>query len=146
MKISEQPTSHILVRAHCDSEWDCCDFAIIDCGKGWAEEIAQRLDTARHLHENPGFFSTRYLDCSASFYSSTDDETDDELPKDKDWAFVELEEGEEETFDEPESYLDMYTLTLYQDGSGRYMASGKYTNEDFYTENLPFAEIIASMQ
>ncbi len=146
MRLSEKPTKHIIVRANCDSEWDSCDFAIVTLREGWAEQLEKRLESTRPLHDNPGFFSTRYLDGSASFYRIDYEKMGDVLPNDKDWSFVELEDGEEDNFDEPENALELYTLTLYKDGSGRYMASGKHTGEDFYTEDLPFAEIIASLQ
>ncbi len=145
MKLSEQPTNQIIVRADCNSEWDNCDFAVITLREGWAEEIGKRLEIARALHENPNFFSTRYFDSSASFYRINYEETGDVLPGNKDWSFVELDDGEEDRFLEPESALELYTLTLYKDGCGRYKASGSHTGENFYTEKLPLSEIIESV-
>ena len=36
-------------------------------------------------------------------------------------------------------------LNLYKDGAGTYVAYGKHTGEEFYTESIPFAEILESM-
>ncbi len=143
MKISQQPTDHILVKAGTDSEWDSCDFAIISCGKDWAERMGKRVDAVRHFPDDGSFFSSRWFDGSASFYVAQEQDMNGMLPKG--WAFVELEEGEEEEFNTPESRLDFHTLVLWKDGSGRYAADGKHTCEEFYTEDLPLATIIESM-
>jgi hypothetical protein len=145
MKISEQPTSHILVKAHCHSEWDNCNFAIINCGDGWAEDVAKRMDSTRHLDTDTDFFSAKYFDCGVSFYVSKE-ELDELLPAGKDWAFVELEEDEESDFTEPETMLDCYEMVLFKEGKGRYQAIGEYTGEEFHTEDLPLREIIKRMR
>lgn len=138
MKISQQPTDHILVRAHTDSAWDCCNYAIVACGGDWAEWLKKRIAAARPLNDIDDFFSSKYFDYSASFYS-LDEEV--EIPDDKNWAFIELGEGEKDELPEPESRLDCRMLTLYKDGSGRYSACGKHSDEEFWTEDLPLVEI-----
>ncbi len=143
MKISEQPTTHILVRAGTDSEWDKCDFAIIDCGKEWTERISKRIAAVGHIPDDGSFFSARWRDSSVSFYVSQEQETT-ELPP-QGWAFVELEEDEEESFNAPENSLTLYALVLYKNGGGQYTAHSKHSGEEFYTEDLPFATIIESI-
>lgn len=144
MRISEKPTKHILVKAYIDSEWDCCDYAIITCGDGWAERIKRRLEACRPLCDDERYFSSKYFDGSASFYVSSDEETE-LLPADRDWAYVELEEGEPAKFSVPENRQECHTVVLYKDGGGRYQAFGKHTGEVFYTADLPFDEIVASL-
>ncbi len=141
MKTSQQPTNRILVRAHTDSEWDFCDFAIIDCGKEWADRTAKRLDAARTLYDDTDFFSCCYFDGGVSFCVSREEDLDELLPDGNVWTFVELEDGEQERFAVPESRLECYRQVLYKSDYGRYTALGKHTGEEFYTEDLPLGEI-----
>jgi hypothetical protein len=146
MKISEQPTNHILVKAYTDSEWDSCDFAIVNCGEKWAEHVAKRLDAVAQFHDDNDFLSSNYWDSRAEFYVSKDDRIEDLLPDGKDWAFVELEEGEETTFCTPENRLDCWKMVVYKGGCGRYQARGKHSGEEFYTAEFPVGKIVESIQ
>ena len=148
MKISQQPTNTILVRAYCQSEWDNCDFAIIACGEGWREQIQKRLEAARQFNDDDDLISFRYSDCDAEFYVSTDEDIDGLLSEAEHggkWAFVELEEGEEDGFRTPESRLDCQMLNLRKDGTGTYVAYGKHTGEEYYTESIPFVKILENI-
>jgi hypothetical protein len=145
MKISQQPTGHILVKANTNSEWDDCDFAIIDCGGDWAEKMKKRLTDVRGYKDDLDFLSSRYYDTAASFYVSDEDESDDILPEGRNWAFVDLEEGEENNFKEPENRLSGYSLVLFKSCWGIYKVNGKHTGEEFFTEELPLEEILESI-
>ena len=37
MKISNEPTPYLLLKAGTDSAWDCCDFAIVYLSKEWRQ-------------------------------------------------------------------------------------------------------------
>lgn len=143
MKISEKPTEHILLKAGTASEWDCCDFAIIDCS-GWKERTGKWLDAAQRFEAPNELISLRFYDNCADFYVSKEDEAEI-LPAGQEWAFVQMEEGEEESFDRPETRLEAASLVLYRDGSGLYKAYGKYTNEEFYTQMIPLSKILEQM-
>ena len=39
MNISKIPTTHLLVRAYTNSEWDSCDFALITLTEQWLEKV-----------------------------------------------------------------------------------------------------------
>lgn len=140
MKISSIPTKHILVKANCRSEWDSCDFARITCDDYWKKEFKKKLEAIAPFNAPEGFLSFRFLDCSVKFYQSQEDEADTLLGE-KEWSLVTLDEGEEESFDTPENHLDPGVLILYKDGSGFYQTYGKYTNEEFYTNIIPFKEV-----
>ncbi len=142
MKLSQQPTNYILVKANCQSEWDNCDFAIIFGGEAWAEWLQQRLDATQKVQDYDDFLVLKFLDSRVGFYVSKEDEVGTLLSEGQEWAFVELEEGEEDGFTTPENCLDSPFLSLYKNGYGRYAAYGKYTGEEFYTEQLPFEEIV----
>lgn len=144
MKISQQPTNHILARAYTNSDADSCDFAIITCRENWAEDIRKRLDATLSNNDIDEFYSSRYRDGSADFYVSNES-TADVLPDGQDWAFVELDEGEQDQFEEPEGRLDCYYMALEKNGLGFYTASGKYSGDEFYTTDLPLKDIIERM-
>jgi hypothetical protein len=43
MKRSDKPTSYLMIKANTNSEWDCCDFAIIALSEDWKQEQQKRL-------------------------------------------------------------------------------------------------------
>lgn len=147
MKISQEPTDHILVRANCQSERDNCDFAIITCGESWKELMRKRLEAAVSFFTDYDFNHFSYRDDSAEFYASNDGEIEKLLAETggKQWAFVTFDDGEEESFRTPESRLECYSLNLYRDGSGLFKACGKHTGDEFYTADLPLTQIAATM-
>lgn len=65
MKLSSTPTEYILVRANSQSEWDCCDFAIITCDNYWKEAIKKRLEAAKTFDAPDSFIFS--LDCKYDF-------------------------------------------------------------------------------
>ncbi|MDR2882909.1 MAG: hypothetical protein LBU98_03940 [Alistipes sp.] len=146
MKLSEQPANHILVKAYTNSEWDSCDFAIVSCDESWRERMTKRLDAVMSFRDATDFLSLNYWDGSAEFYADNDDKIVKVLPDGREWGFVELENGEEETFDTPENRLDCRKMVIYPGGCGRYQACGKHSGEEFYTVEFPIGEIIESIR
>lgn len=143
MKISSTPTNHILVRANSQSEWDCCDFAIITCDSNWKGAIKKRLEAAASFNAPDSFISFKFYDNSVDFYQSKNEEA--EILSEKEWSFVILEGEEQDSFEKPENRLDTGLLILDKDGTGFYKAYGKHTNEEFYTAELPFGKILESI-
>lgn len=144
MKISDVSANRILLKAGTVSEWDCCDFAVINCD-GWKERIDKWLGVAASFEAPEELISLRFYDNCVDFYTSREDETGI-LPEGQEWAFIQLEEGEEDTFDRPETYLEAASLVLYPSGSGFYKAYGKYTNEEFYTAEISLTQILEQME
>lgn len=143
MRISDVPTNRILLKAGTVSEWDCCDFAIIDCS-GWKERIGRWLRAAASFEAPEELISFRFYDNCVDYYTSQEEEAEI-LPKGQEWAFIQLEEGEEDSFSRPETRLEAAYLVLYPNGGGFYKAYGKYTNEEFYTQEIPMKQILQQM-
>ena len=143
MKISDKPTEHILIKANTNSEWDCCEFAVIHLSEGWKQQQTKRLEAVKPFTDDHTFQSMRFYSTSVDFYQSGDDGEPDmeELPVDKDWAFVEIDEDELDELAPPESSLDCYMLEIHHDGTARYKAYGKYTNEEFWTNEFPLQQL-----
>ena len=47
MKISNEPTPYLLLKAGTDSAWDCCDFAIVYLSKEWRQTQSGRLEAVK---------------------------------------------------------------------------------------------------
>lgn len=110
--------------------------------------MQKRLDAARLLTGDSDLISLRYSDWGAGFYVETDEDIDGLLSDTelgKEWAFVELDQDEEDNFGTPESRLDCRMLNLYTDGTGVYTVYGKHTGEEYYTESIPLVEILKKM-
>lgn len=144
MKTSSLPTDFMLLRAYTNSEWDECHFALIYCTREWKERMKQRLQAVQPFAEDYNFCSMNFYDTSVDFYRTDEDGQPDihTLLGEKDWAFVELDEDEQDKFLPPESALDTYRLRLYRNGTVMYSAYGKNTGEEFYTEEFSVTDIL----
>lgn len=144
MKASNKPTSHILIKAYTNSEWDCCEFAIIHLSEEWRELQAKRLEAVKPYTEDYTFQSIRFYDGSVEFFQSGEDDKFDveELLADKEWVFVELDDSELDKLTLPENSLFCYKLVICRDKNARYEAFGKHTNEEFWTNEFPLQQLI----
>ncbi len=122
MKISNEPTPYLLLKAGTDSAWDCCDFAIVYLS----------------------FQSLNFYDISVGFYQPDEDGIlgSEDLPEDNNWCFVELTETELERLVPPDNVLDSHILAVFANGEARYRAYGKHTDERFWTEKFPLQQIL----
>ncbi len=75
MKTSDKPTAHILVRASTNSEWDCCDFAIIHLSEEWRKLQEKRLEAVKPFANDYSFQSMRFYDGSVDFFQSGDEKS-----------------------------------------------------------------------
>lgn len=144
MKISDKPTGYILIKAHTDSEWDCCDFALIYLSEEWKRQQAKRLEAVKPFADNDTFSSINFYDSSVNFFQTGDENEPDveELLADKEWAFIELDDDDEtDRLTSPENRLECYKLVIYRDGNARYEAIGKYTNEEFWTSEFSLQQL-----
>lgn len=142
MKTTSQTTEYILLKAYTNSDWDECHFALIHYSKEWKETLEQRLKTLQFVENEYGFSTINYYDTSVDFYRANEEEEINDLLQDKNWAFVELKDGEQETFLSPENCLDTYHLRIYRHGIAMFSAYGKHTGEEFWTEDFSIPEII----
>lgn len=149
MQLSDKPTAHILVRARTDSESDSCDLAIIYLSEEWKKQQQERLAAANALAKDNDFRSLCFRDGAVNFYEAAKDGLPDadELLGDKCWAFVviddaELNEVNEESLD---SSLDCHRLVIDFKGDIKYTAYGKYTGDEFWTDEFPLQELLEKL-
>lgn len=142
MKTSDKPTAHILIKASTNSEWDCCEFAVIHLSEKWRKLQAKRLEAVKPFKDDYSFQSMKFYDCSVEFFQSGEEEADiEKLLENKEWVFVELDDGELDELTSPENRLDFYKIVMYRDGNSRYEAFGKYTDEGFWTNEFPLQQL-----
>lgn len=143
MKISDKLTGYVLLRAGTNSEWDNCGFAIIQFSKQWKKEQEKRLKVVKPFVGDSYFQSLNYYDTAVDFFRADEDDHPDieNLLADKQWAFVELKEDEQNTFAVPENRLNCYRLVVFKTGTAMYTAYGKYTGEEFWTEEFSLTQL-----
>lgn len=144
MKTSSNITDYILVKADTNSDWDNCCFALIHCTAQWRELATQWLNTTQAIENEMCFASLKFYDTSVDFYR-TDEMGQAEIDRilgERNWAFVEMYENEQETFLVPENRLDTYRLSLYRYGTAIYTAHGKHSGDEFYTSEFPLKGIL----
>lgn len=122
MKVSDKPTVEILIRAKTNSEWDCCDFAVIHLSEEWRKLQATRLEAVKPFKDDCNFQSIRFYDGSVEFFQSG---LDDELDK----------------LASPENRLDFFKIVIYRDGNAIYQVFGKHTNEEFWTNQFSLQQL-----
>ena len=147
MKVSDKPTVEILIRAKTNSEWDCCDFAVIHLSEEWRKLQATRLEAVKPFKGDCNFQSISFYDGSVEFFQSgLDDElveepNIEELLADRDWVYVELDDDELDKLASPENRLDFFKIVICRDGNARYVVFGKHTNEEFYTNQFSLQQL-----
>lgn len=143
MKLSEKPTTHLLLSARTNSQWDLCNFAIVPISEDWKNELQKRLNSIKPFTDFE-LISMTYYDTSVEFYKDDSELMLDlaELLKDKEWAFVTTKEEETEELSSPENALDYHELVVNANGTAYYKAYEKYTGEEFWTSNFSIQELI----
>lgn len=63
MKISNEPTPYLLLKAGTDSAWDCCDFAIVYLSKEWRQTQSGRLEAVKPFKDDISFQSKTTPTC-----------------------------------------------------------------------------------
>ncbi|WP_353151549.1 hypothetical protein [Chryseobacterium sp.] len=144
MKKSDKPTNYLLLKAGTNSEWDNCNFAIVQINEEWRNEKRQQLHNVKPFIKDYNFMSLNVYDTAVNFFVSKDGNNPD-LEKwlsDKQMVFVEFNDEELHNLSVPENTLKYFTLKIYSTGTAIYKAYGKHTGEEFYTEEFPLIELM----
>lgn len=144
MKITTNFTNHILVKAYTTSEWDICNFAIIDVDKHLIDILSKGQDVVQKIHADNDLLYVAYLNNSINFYVARDGFNLDQFLEDKSWSFVEFGESEtcEQLFEVLQNKFDLPILKVYRDNQICWSLWEKYTNEEFFTSEIPADKII----
>lgn len=143
ISLSKEPTDFMFLRAGVDSEYTSCEFAIIHKAKNLKEEIAKRAESLKAAKEaDDRFFSGNYLDNRVDFfYNDFQDESDEKLINfllEESPCYINIEKEELEDLPMVEENLDLVMCKVYPDGSFFFTGSGKYSNDEYYTDDISF--------
>lgn len=146
MKISESKTDRILVKAQIQSEWDNCNCAVVQVTeyglkqlKEWdriATEISKSVDSYAHLAIYDYAEFLYMTDTDGSW--NTIENIADQLPE-KGWMYI--KDGELDDISVPEQSLDTHMIKLYGDGKVCWIAYGKHTGEELWTDTIDINEL-----
>lgn len=148
MKLSKEKTGNVIITAQCCSEWDTCNYCLIqytqdtvDRWKQYVNGLNEILNNSKYPHE---------IHCLSIWEHSTflalDEENDNvieiaEYINTNGYAFVELEKDEEDTLDRPEQRLDSHQAKIYKEGTISFIAYGKNTSEEFWANGININEL-----
>jgi len=146
MKIATQPTDCILVKANSNSDWDPCNFIIVDISKAWQLLISKRLTMLEAFKEDNSFDSLVYWDAPIDFFihSPGDHEALDQFLNDDhlDWVFVDLEQHHIDGLSTPESTLNAHQLVITSHCTAYYKAYGKHTGEEYWSVAINIPDLL----
>lgn len=148
MKLSDTPTDFLIFRARTDSEWDYCDFAIVQIDEFWMNEQRKRLAFIKVLDKDCSFHSMHYYEGCCQFYQDVNNLMIDsmEVLKEKHWSYLETNEAEIETLSLPDNTLDCHLVVLKSGGYGMFTCYGKHTDDQFWTDDFPIHALLNNVE
>jgi len=139
MIISNEPTDTILVGATVCSDWDHCNCAVVyidddilDRWRKWDIKATELRNV-----EGSGFLFLAITE-DAIFLDSGNGEIEDILRK-QNWVYIILEDGDLEEL--PEQKYNCHEMKYYGNGEVCWVAYGKNTGDEFYTDTINITEI-----
>lgn len=144
MKQSDKPTSYLLIKSSTNSEWDSCDFAIINITKEWRQAQKKRLEVIKVIENDEDIKSLNYFDTHVEFFRFSEeyDPLIEECLSVRNRIFIDLEKEDLKQLIQPENSLCHYQMQLSKDGNAIYKAYGKHTEEEFRTVEFSLWELI----
>jgi hypothetical protein len=145
MKLSKERTGHIVVRAYTNSEWDECRFAIIDVSEDNLEVFRQRCQAIKALEDLDCFNSASFFDWNIQWFSYPEQEgelSDCLSDINFTWSYVDIEDTDLDYMNRPEQKVDAVRFCVSKGGFIDYKGYGKYTSEEFWTDDFKLEELI----
>ncbi|MBB6271832.1 hypothetical protein HDF26_002289 [Pedobacter cryoconitis] len=150
MKVSKQPTGYLMLKAKSNSEWDSCDFVIVEASKSWQNLMSKRLVLLQDFRNDAYFYSHAYWDAPSGYFIHGFEQQDSIsfflADQQCDWCFVELSGDELDALTAPENKLDAHQMCITGSGSMHYKAYGKYTGESFWTESIDIPSVLEKLK
>ena len=137
MKLTNERTYDILIKATVCSEWDSCNAALIEdvleqTLERWREYDKIATDTKTNSRWSD--FSYLAISENCTFLMERNDITDG-IPEGKSWSYVE-DVTQEDIDQEPEQKVVCGIMKFFGNGDVCFVAYGKHTGEEFFTEHL----------
>lgn len=137
MKLTNERTYNILIKATVCSEWDSCNSALIEdvleqTLERWREYDKIATDTKTNSRWSDFSYLAISEDCT--FLMERNDIIDG-IPEGKSWSYVE-DVTQEDLDQEPEQRVAYGIMKFFGNGDVCFVAYGKHTGEEFFTEHL----------
>lgn len=138
---------YIIVKSFTDSDWDTCDYALIKIDGNTIGRIQEQQKTIGNMMKDSRGIMNSF--CKMCFYTSivefycfdeeviTEEETNLEKP-----YIIDLSEEQLQKLIVPEARLELYKYELYSYNSLRFTAYGKYSGDEFYTDDFDIVSLI----
>jgi len=140
MKLVNHRTDTLIIRAGSNSEWDGCSYAIIDVSDGYLERLNAIADTvSTTVGKIDGLLNVSFLDSNVEFFVDIPEEL--QLTAEQVWAFIEDFDAED-AFTWPESPLECHQVRVGRIGGVYWLAYGKYTSEEYFSESINIFDLI----
>lgn len=143
MKRAIHPTSHILIRANKNNDFEPVHFAIKELTEDWLILVQRRFMMTRSLAHNKDFYADTFWDWPIDYCRNPDNRNlaEEVLEAGEDWAYINLEPGELESLVAPDR-LDAHQLLITASGLALFKAYGKYTGEEYATDEFSLTSIL----
>lgn len=137
----------IIVKAFTDSDWDYCNYALIKIDGNTIGKIQEQQKAVSNLMKDSRGIMNSF--CKMCFYTTiadfycfdeeviTEEETNLEKP-----YIIDLSEEQLQKLLAPEARLELYKYELYSYNSLRFTAYGKYSGDEFYTDDFDIVSLI----
>lgn len=133
MKIVNEYTGYIAVQAYTNSEWDTVNAAILQVSDADIIRWGILDKSARGLKD-----SNTYDFAYIAFYDSVDFVNIDEDIEDNKLYHIEIGKNQ---LSYPDQKLDTYMVKFFGDGTMEFLAYGKNTGDEFYTDRIDIEEL-----
>lgn len=139
MKLTNEKTESILLKAVVCSEWDYCNSALLENVNSETIQRWKKYDTiATDLKEGKQFEFHCLCIWEGCIFLNLDQDRENqvELGENFEWSYV-TDVSEEELEEQiPEQRIDCIQLKFYGNGGMCFIGYGKHTSEEFYTETI----------
>jgi len=135
MKLTNEKTESILLKAVICSEWDYCNAALLESVTEETIERWKKYDIIANDHSGDFHCLTIWESC---IFLNLDEDRENqvELKEDFYWSYVTDVSEEEIEEQRPEQRIDALQLKFYGNGGMCFIGYGKHTSEEFYTETI----------
>lgn len=144
MEQSKGVSSYMLINARTNSHWDTVDFAVIHLTEWFKNALRQRLSTVQQFVDDESFYNLIYWDAPLGYYCNPKNKlfTETIIQAGEGWAYIRLDDHEEQTFTVPQNALEAHQLIISKHGYASFKALSKYTNEEYLTEWFSIPQIL----
>lgn len=132
MKLSNEPTEHIIVKASMQSEWDGVDFILMRIPDDFTE-LKKKIEQAKSFKDDNYFYRLTFWDSPVGWFTCNEEI---DIPYNPGWYFVNVTPEEIDTFSTPEQRIDGEHVNFFSNGDMQFCGEGKHTGERLWSDRF----------